>query len=168
MSDVEKRGVDAPDTGPVAYIDRTHAYYAAQGFSQPYAYAHHDQAPFAPLDKALADCTLGLITTACSYPRAPLEPRRIESVATTPAPGRLYTADLSWDKQATHTDDVESFCPLGALRTLAEEGTIAALAPRFHCAPTEYSQRNTWNHDAPEILGRLRSDGCDVALLVPL
>ena len=154
--------------GPVAYMARTRAYYEAQGFERPYLYAHHDEAPFAALPKPLAECTVGLVTTASVYPRQPLEPRRVESAPVDPAPSRLYTSDLSWDKGATHTDDVESFCPIAALSALAREGVIGALTPRFHCAPTEYSQRATREHDAPEILRRLEEDGCDVALLVPL
>jgi hypothetical protein len=152
----------------VRYIDRTHAYYEAQGFDRHYRYAQHDDAPFAPLPKPLAECTLGLVTTAALEPRAPLEPRTVDSGSTRAPPERLFTDDLSWDKQATHTDDRESFCPVGHLAELAAAGRIGALAPRFHCAPTEYSQRFTREQDAPEILRRLREDGADIALLVPL
>ena len=153
---------------PVLYIARTRAYYEAQGFERPYRYPHHDHAPFAPLPKALAECTVGLVTTASVYSRAPLEPRRVVSADMAPLPARLYTADLSWDKEATHTDDLGSYCPIAALRTLVGGSMIGGLTPRFHCAPTEYSQRTTIEQDAPEILGRLRDDGADVALLVPL
>jgi hypothetical protein len=153
---------------PVGYMARTQAYYEAQGFERAYRYAHHAEAPFALPARPLAECTVGLVTTASVYPRAPLEPRRIESVRTVPPPARLYTADLSWDKKATHTGDVNSFCPIEPLQTLARQGTIGRLAARFHCAPTEYSQRTTTLQDAPGILRRLREDGADVALLVPL
>jgi hypothetical protein len=153
---------------PVAYMARTRAYYQAQGFEHAYQWAHHDSAPFAPLTRLLADCTLGLVTTASTYPRAELEPRKVDSGSTLEPPARLYTADLSWDKGATHTDDVNSFCPIAPLRRLVAQGRLGALAPRFHCAPTEYSQRDTSTHDAPEILRRLREDGAEVALLVPL
>lgn len=153
---------------PVAYMARTRAYYEAQGFERPYMYAHHDDAPFAALSKPLRDSKLGLVTTASLYHREPLEPRRVESAPVDAAPARLYTSDLSWDKEATHTDDVDSFCPISPLRALVRDGVIGGLADRFHCAPTEYSQRATREHDAPEILSRLEEDGCDVALLVPL
>ncbi len=161
-------GQIAEGAEPVPYIARTHAYYEAQGFERPYVYAHHDQAPFAPLSKPLADSVVGLITTASLYLRKPLEPRRVESAPIDPPPAHLYTSDLSWDNNATHTNDVDSFCPIEPLRTLAREGVIGGLAPRFHCAPTEYSQRATREHDAPEILRRLRDDRADVVLLVPL
>ena len=153
---------------PVPYMARTRAYYEAQGFDRPYQYAHHDDAPFAPLPKPLAQCTLGLVTTASLRPRAPLEPREVASAPVDPPPARLYGDDLSWDKEATHLNDLASFCPIVPLEALVGEGVIGALAPRFHCAPTEYSQRATVEHDAPEILCRLREDGADIALLVPL
>ncbi len=153
---------------PVAYMARTRAYYQAQGFQRAYAYAQHDDAPFAPLPKPLAQCTVGLVITASLAARAPLEPRQVASAPIEPVPQRLYADDLSWDKQATHTDDAASFCPIVALKELEQEKVIGRLAARFHCAPTEYSQRTTEEQDAPEILRRLRDDGAEVALLVPL
>lgn len=158
----------ATETGPVAYMDRTRAYYRAQGFERDYRYARHDGAPFARLGKPLAECSVGLVVTASLYPRAPLEPRRVDSADMLPPPARLYTDDLSWDKAATHTRDVDSFCPVTALGSLVDEGVAGRLAPRFHCAPTEYSQSATTQHDAPEILRRLVEDACDVVVLVPL
>ena len=153
---------------PVPYMARSRAYYEAQGFEKPYLYAQHDNAPFAALPKPLAQCTLGLVTTASLYHRKPLEPRRIDSASTSQPPERLHTDDLSWDKQATHTDDINSFCPIDPLQELAAVGRIGALAPHFHCAPTDYSQRATLEQDAPEILRRLQDDRADIALLVPL
>ncbi len=153
---------------PVPYIRRSREYYEAQGFEHSYRYAHFDEAPFTRLPKPLERCTLGLVTTASTYPRASLEPRRIDSGTTSPPPARLHTDDLSWDKQATHTDDLNTFCPIEQLQALAAEGVIGALAPRFHCAATEYSQRTTLEKDAPELHRRLLEDQADIALLVPL
>jgi D-proline reductase (dithiol) PrdB len=153
---------------PVGYMARTQAYYAAQGFARSYDYAYHADAPFTPLSRPIEQCTVGLVTTASLEPRAPLEPRKVASAPCKPAPQRLFTDDLSWDKEATHTDDPGSFCPIEVLQEFAQEGAIGGLAQRFHCAPTEYSQRMTRESDAPEILRRLREDAADVALLVPL
>jgi D-proline reductase (dithiol) PrdB len=155
-------------TDPVAYITRTREYYEAQGFDRSYRYAQHDDAPFTPLNKPLSECTVGLVTTASMTFRAPLEPRKVASGSTLNPPERLYTDDLSWDKQATHTDDLNSFCPIKHLDVLSRAGIIGELTPRFHCAATEYSHRATLEQDAPEILKRLLEDKADVALLVPL
>ena len=153
---------------PVPYIRRSREYYEAQGFEHAYHYAHYEVAPFTELPKPLKECNVGLVTTASTYPRASLEPRKIDSGSTTPPPAKLYADDLSWDKQATHTDDLNTFCPIEHLQALAAEGVIGALAPHFHCAATEYSQRTTLEEDAPELHRRLLVDEVDIALLIPL
>jgi len=153
---------------PVRYMEKTRQYYEAQGFGQAYQYAKNDSAPFAVLDKPLAECRVGLVTTASTYHRLDLEPRKVDVGSTLQPPKKLFTDDLSWDKQATHTNDVDSFCPIGPLRQLEEAGLIGSLAENFLCAPTEYSQRATNEHDGPKILKYLRQEEVDVVLLVPL
>jgi hypothetical protein len=48
----------------VSYMDRSREYYAAQGYTRPYGWAHFDDVPFAPLKKPLSECRVGLVTTA--------------------------------------------------------------------------------------------------------
>ena len=126
--------------------------------------------PFTPLPKPLAECRVGLVTTASPIrePGAPRTAKIVWSGSTEPRPERLFTDDLAWDKEATTTDDVESFVPVDRLRELTAQGRIAGVAARFHGVPTDYSQRRTIEQDAPEILRRCQEDGVDVALLIPL
>ncbi len=158
----------------VSYIDRTREYYAAQGYEEPYRWAHHAAVPFTKLSKPLDQSRVTVVTT--SSPFIGQETRegvlrggkQVWSGETATTPDRLFTDDLAWDKETTHTDDVESFLPLGSLRTLVAEGRIGSLAERFHGVPTDYSQRRTIEQDAPEITSRCREDAVDIALLVPL
>ncbi len=158
----------------VSYIDRTREFYAAQGYESPYRWAHFDEVPFARLPKPLSQCRVALIMTASPFHERPPEDgvlrgaKQVWSGPTDTPPERLYTDDLSWDKQATHTDDVDSFLPIRPLAALAAEGRIGSLAARFHGVPTDYSQRRTSEQDAPELLARCHDDESDVALLVPL
>jgi hypothetical protein len=158
----------------VSYIDRTREFYAAQGYPEPYVWARHADAPFAPLVKPLASSRVALITTASPWQeRAPVDGvlrggKQVWSGSTSAPPERLFTDDLAWDKEATHTRDVESFLPIRRLQDFAARGRIGGVAPRFHGVPTDYSQRRTREQDAPEILARCREDLVDVALLVPL
>jgi hypothetical protein len=158
----------------VSYIDRTREYYAAQGYERPYRWAHHMAVPFAKLTKPLAESRVTVVTTASPFSGQDaregvlLGGKVVWSGETAVTPDRLYTDDLAWDKESTHTNDVESFLPLGSLRALVEEGRIGSLARRFHGVPTVYSQRCTLEQDAPEILARCREDEVDIALLVPL
>ena len=152
---------------PVAYMVRTKRYYEAQGYAKPYVWAHFDEVPFTKPAKPLAASALAIITTSALHDRQATDARVVASATTGAAPP-LFANDLAWDKQATHLDDRESFLPLAPLRAMVGEGRLGALAERFHCVPTEYSQRRTLTEDAPEILRRCREDGADVALLVPL
>ena len=156
------------DAAPVPYMERTRAYYAAQGFDTAYVWAHFDDVPFAPLSKPLARSKLAIITTASLYDRTFSDVREVASGWTTDPPQRLYGNDLQWDKNATHLDDLNAFFPLRCLQALVEAGRIGEITARFHCVPTEYSQRRTGMVDAPEILRRCREDGVDAAMLVPL
>lgn len=165
---------DAIHRSFVSYIDRTREFYAAQGYERPYAWASHTGAPFAPLPKPLAECRVALVTTAfpwreqASHPGSLRGDKQVDSSPSWPPPERLFTDDLAWDKEATHTNDVASFAPLAPLRDFAEAGRIGSLAPRFHHVATDYSARRTREVDAPEVLRRCRDDGVDVALLTPL
>lgn len=159
------------DTAPVRYIERTRAYYRALGYAKDYVWATYDEVPFAPLSKPLADCRIGLVTTASREDPAVHGPgyvRQVWSGAIAPPPGELFTANLAWDKESTHTRDRESFLPIETASALAREGRIAGLAAHFHGVPTEYSQRKTLDEDAPQVLRRLRDDGADAAILCPL
>jgi len=157
----------------VSYIDRSREYYAAQGYSQPYAWAYHHDTPFTPLKKPLSECRVGLVTTAGKMDaeaesQGHRKVRELYAMAANPAPTRLFTADLFWDKRATHTDDVDSFLPLNRLAELAAGGRIKSVSPRFYGVPTEYSQGKTSLRDAPKILEWSREDGVNGMLLSAL
>ena len=168
----------------VSYIDRTREFYGAQGYEKPYAWSRNTDAPFAALAKPLAESRVALITTASPWredkpafdsdKHLPKHEgvlrgeKEVWSGDASVTPERLYTDDLAWDKESTHTDDVDSFLPLTHVRAAAEAGRIGSVAPRFHGVPTDYSQRRTIEQDAPEVLARCREDEVDIALLVPL
>jgi len=153
---------------PTRYMDRTREFYAAQGFSKAYVWAHHPSTPFQPLRKPLTESRLTVITTAALYDRQATDTRAVASGSLQTAPTHLYGNDLAWDKTVTHMNDLGSFFPYVPLRAAVSTGRLGALTNRFHCVPTEYSQRRTLDVDAPEILSRCQEDGADIALLVPL
>ena len=133
----------------VSYIDRTREFYSAQGYEKPYAWASFESVPFTSLRKPLAESRVGLVTTASPERRQEAvegvlrSGKQVYSADVDPVPEVLYTDDLAWDKEATHTDDVSSFLPIPQLVAAAGAGRIGALAPRFHGVPTDYSQRRT-------------------------
>ena len=118
--------------------------------------------------KPLRECKVAVVTTAMPDTEAGRAQRQVHSCPSQPTPDSMYTDELSWHKAMTHTNDVASFLPLTQLKRCEEEGLIGELAERFHSIPTEYSQRNTMENDAPEILARCQQDTVDVVILVPL
>ena len=152
---------------PIEYIDRTRAFYSAQDFS-PYNYAHHESTPFHRLQKPLSECRVAIVLTAVTHGDIPKNLRGAESHSLDDVPENFRTDELSWDKVTTHTNDRQSFFPLEVLQSLETELMIGSLAPRYHFVPTEYSQRNTRENDAPAIVEACIEDEVDIALLIPL
>ncbi len=171
----DKRPERAAHRRALSYIDASREFYAAHGYETPYAWAVHDDAPFARLDRPLGEATVAVVTT--SFPRRDADsPARSASDSpakavyarpSQPVPNAMFTDDLSWHKTATHTDDVGTFLPLAALHRAADAGTIGAVGPRFFGVPTEYSQRRT-GLDAEQIVAWCREDEVDAVGLVPI
>jgi len=169
---------DAAHRRFVSYIDKSREYYASQGYDAPYRWARFDDVPFTPLVKPLAQSRIGVVTTStllaagAVVPESDGDPGDLPGSVHTgpmdPPPARLYTDNRSWDKEATHTNDTESFLPADRLRECVEQGRLGAVSERFYAVPTEYSQRSTQEADAPEIARLMRDDQVDVAMLVPL
>lgn len=156
---------------PVPYMERTRSYYRALGYASDYVWAHYADVPFARLVKPLADCRIALVTTSSPLTAVRADgsvAKQVWSGSVSPAPERLFTDNVAWDKESTHTRDRESFLPIETAGALAREGRFAGLTAQFHGVPTEYSQRKTLEHDAPQVLARLRDDGADAAILCPL
>ena len=162
---------------PIPYMQRTHAWYRALGYDTPYRYAHFEDVPFQRLHKPLADCVLTLVTTAAPYqpgkgPQGAGAPYNAGAKFHAPYSGDtardhdLRISHVAIDRRHADMDDANCWFPLPLLRRLAAEGRLR-LAPRFHGAPTNRSQRHTLEVDAPLVAQRCREDGVDAAVLVP-
>ena len=156
----------------ISYMDLSREYYAAYGYTKPYKWMHHAHVPFTRLEKPLAECRVGLMTTT-DLEKLPGENkmerhllRKVYAHAVEDAPEHFYTQDLQWDQETTHTDDNESFMPLNRLAEKAAAGKIGSASPRFYGAMTDYSQGKTSQKSAPKILQYCQEDGVD-ALILP-
>ncbi len=156
------------DQYDVPYMERTRNFYRAQGYSKDYQWAHYDDVPFTVLQKPLSKARIAVITTAMPDTEPGRAQRQVYASPSDPIPSVMYTDELSWHKTMTHTEDVASFLPLQQLRQCTQLNLIGDLTQRFYSIPTEYSQRNTIEKDAPEILALCQQDEVDVAILVPL
>ena len=169
----------APDyDAPIPYMRRTREYYAAIGYTTPYRWAHHVEAPFTPLRKPLNQSRLTIITTAAPYradkgdqgPGAAYnggakfyEPYSGDTSQT----HDLRISHIGYDRIHTAATDNGTWFPLPALLRAVAAERVGAVTPRFHGAPTNRSHRVTVETDAPEILRRCQEDGADAAILVP-
>jgi hypothetical protein len=165
------------DDVPIPYMQRTRDYYLALGFSA-YRWAHFADVPFTPLTRPLAQARVALITTAAPYQpglgdqgpgakyNAAAKFYTVYSETTESIPD-LRISHVGYDRTHTTAEDPRTWFPLERLQACVKTGRIGALAPRFHGAPTNRSQRVTLETDAPEMLRRCRDDGADVAVLVP-
>lgn len=158
----------------VSYIDRSRVYYAAKGFEQPYRWAQHDGAPFAPLAGPLVRSRVGVVTTSWFHPGeepdgvAQATPKRAFAAPVDTAARATSNDDLFWAKDETDTDDVGAYLPVDHLAAMAATGVIGSVSPRFYGVPTAYSSRRTITRDAPKVLDWMREDDVDLALLIPL
>lgn len=169
----------APDyDAPIPYMQRTRDYYTAIGYTTPYRWAHHLEAPFAKLAKPLAQARIAIVTTA-----APYQPDKGDQgpgaayngsakfyqvyEGDTSADHDLRISHIGYDRTHTTATDAGTWFPLPALRRAAAAGRIGSMAPRFFGAPTNRSHRVTIDTDAPEIVRRALADGVDAAIVVP-
>ncbi len=156
---------------PVRYMERTRHYYRALGYARDYVWAHFAEVPFARLSRPLAQARIGFVTTASPPDLSNRDgggTSHVWSGKVAPPPPRLFTDNLAWDKELTHTEDRGSYLPIEAATELAAEGLFAGLTQHFHGVPTEYSQRKTMSLDAPQVLSRLREEKADSAVLCAL
>lgn len=163
---------------PLNYLERIREYYQILGYGEPYRWAHFDDVPFTPMQKPLAEATIGIVTTAAPYqadkgdqgPGAAYNgSAKFFSVYsdTTATEPDLRISHVGYDRVHTTAEDQGSYFPLRALKSLADARKIGKIAPRFHCLPTNRSQKTTIEVDCVELVARCREDGIVAAVLVP-
>lgn len=163
---------------PVRYIDRTTEDYLRQGYATPYKWAHHTAAPFTRLAKPLSECRVGLIGTsevAVRFdPETEANPiveedfRGVYSIPAETPSAKLYSRTSSFDMNATHMDDVNSFYPIDRLREAVADGRIGSMPERVYGCYNNYSQRKVLEQEAPKALEFCRQDGVDALIMVPV
>jgi len=163
---------------PIRYMERIRSYYKALGYGAPYEWAHCSEVPFRSLAKPLSRSRVAIITTA-----APYQPDKGDQGPGAPynAAAKFYTvysgdtaidhdlriSHVAIDRKHTTAEDSAAYFPLLELRRRATSGRIGSVAPLFHGAPTNRSQRVTLEIDCPEIVARCKADAVDAAILVP-
>ena len=163
---------------PVRYMERTRSYYLGLGYENPYVWAHYIDVPFSPLKKSLAQSVLGLITTAVPFdaekgPQGQGAPYNAAAKFYQPYQHSidgsidLRIAHVGIDRKNANMEDSHCWFPLDAAKRAVAAGRVGSISSRFYGLPTNRSQRHTLEIDAPLILEMLKTDGVDVAVLIP-
>src|ERR1700709_405378 len=174
----DQLGFAPDDDAPIPYMARTRDYYTAIGYTTPYRWAHHVDAPFQPLRKPLAQSRITIVTTAARFDPAKGDQGPGAAYNGAAKFYQVYDGDTSqqhdlrishvaYDRKHTSATDSGTWFPLPQLLNAAASGRIGKVAPRFFGAPTNRSHRVTIDVDAPDILARCLADGVDLAVLVP-
>jgi len=163
---------------PVRYMGRTRTYYLGLGYDNPYIWAHYIEVPFTPLQKALNQSVLGLITTAVPFdpdkgPQGPGAPYNATAKFYQPYQKSvtgdidLRIAHVGIDRKNANMEESDCWFPLATAKQAVQSGRVGALSPNFYGLPTNRSQRHTLEIDAPLILEMLQVDKVDVVVLIP-
>jgi D-proline reductase (dithiol) PrdB len=168
-----------PEIGqPLPYIERTRNYYLGLGYETPYVWAHFIDVPFAPPSKPLNQSVLGLVTTAVPFdsskgPQGPGAPYNSAAKFYEPYSRSvnedldLRIAHVGIDRRNANMQDSHCWFPLDAAKRAVKTGRIQAISKHVYGLPTNRSQRHTLEVDAPLILGMMRADQVDLAVLIP-
>jgi len=148
----------------VSYIERARARAMTAGRT-PHIWPHFTDAPFTPLTSPLRKMRVGLITTASllnpdGAPPPEGRPPMRYAASASPAPARLHTAHLGWDRETTHMDDLDSYFPIHRLAEFQAGGRIGSLSLRFYGTHLE--------DDAAQLIAWCREDGVDAVVMVPI
>ena len=139
-------GFAPDDDRPIPYMARTREYYAAIGYTTPYRWAHHIDAPFQPLSKALGQSRITIITTA-----APFDPARGNQ-----GPGAKYNGSAKffsvYDGDTAKPHDLRiSYIAYDRVHTSAEDSGTWFPLPELDRLIIIPRPRHIW--DRPVIVG---------------
>ena len=158
---------------PIEYIPRITAQYIGLGYGE-YRWTHSETPPpWAPLDKPISECRVGLIATGGIYAAGQTAFHYRDDTTYRAIPTDIDTSEL----RATHfaydvTDarsDINCVFPIDTLRAMADSGEIGELGPNAYTLMGGiYSTRRVREELIPELAKRCVADELDVVLLVPV
>ena len=158
---------------PVDYMPRITAMYAGLGYDE-YRWLHSDTPPpWAPLQKPISQCRVGLIATGGVYAVGQTafhyrDDTTYRAISTDIDTSRLRATHFAYDLTSARTD-INCVFPIDALRTMRDNGEIGELAPyAYTLMGGIYSTRRVRDDLIPALAKRCAADELDAVLLVPV
>ena len=165
--------MDAHERTPVDYIEVTRRTYDDLGYP-PYQWVHSDEPPaWAPLDKPLSQCRLGLIASGGVYRTGQIAFHFRDDASYRVIPTDVPTEEL----RATHfaydvrdaRSDINVVFPIDTLRGLVADGVVGSLTDECYTFMGGiYSARRVREQLAPALVERMVAQQADAVLLVPV
>lgn len=159
---------------PVEFMKNIAERYLRLGYPAYRWFHAESDPPWAPLKKPLAECRVGLLSTAGAYALGQVayhykDDTSTRTLASDTPDARLRFSHLTENYLGDARRDPQCMVPTAALRRLAAEGVIGSLAATVcSCMGAVYSQRRVREELAPALLATFREQQADIALLVPL
>lgn len=154
-----------------------HLPWLGEAWARRYSFVRVTGTPWAPLLKPLAECRLGLVTTAGVHLTAqppfdmadPEGDPTYRAFATDTPRARLTITHDYYDHTAAERD-LNVVLPLDRIRELVAEGIVGGLAGTCYSLMGHIDGRHVAtlaSRTAPEVAGRLMADGAEAVLVVP-
>lgn len=148
-----------------------------EAWARRYSFVRVTGTPWAPLLKPLAECRLGLVTTAGVHLEGqPLfnmaDPEGDPTYRAFPVDTarELLTITHDYYDHAAADRDLNVILPLDRIRELVGEGIVGGLAGTCYSLMGHIAGRHVAtlaSRTAPEVAGRLMADGAEAVLLAP-
>ena len=159
---------------PVEYIKSITERYNSLGYAPYQWYQAEEAPPWAPLEKPLSDCRVGMLSTAGTYVAGQVAYYYKDDTSHRAIPKDTPAAELRFSHITENylpdaRRDPNCVFPIEPLRQLAAEGAIGELADDlFSCMGGIYSRRRAVEELAPAMHDAFQAQGVDVAFLVPV
>jgi len=148
--------------------------YGSMGFP-PYQWSENDSAPWTPMIKPLAECTVAMLVSGgislCSAAPFDADARNDHRLdAVDPAtPSDQYQIHDSYYDHADADRDLNCIFPIDRLSELAEAGEIGAVAKRHWSGfmGRTYNRSKVTGESAPAFVEQLKADGVDLLIAIP-
>lgn len=158
----------------VEYMKAIAERYGRLGY-KPYQWYEAEDAPsFAPLDKPLSECRIGVLSTAGAYVMGQVAYYYKDDTSTRAMPkdtpkDRIHFSHITENYLENPRRDPACMVPTEALARLEAEGAVGAVADEiFSCMGGIYSQRRVREELAPALLDAYRAQNVDAVFLIPM
>jgi D-proline reductase (dithiol) PrdB len=147
------------------------AEYIRQEWAPDFRYAHFDDIPWTPFQKAAAEACVGLVTTGGVHLRQDPPFGGVDDVSYRVIPAEVQTAELTashpFFEAADLELDIDAIAPFTRLRELRDLGVIGRVAPRHFSFMGVVPHWERLDAPAKDVAAALRQDGVDAVILTP-